>query len=191
MYLIWFPTCLPSSPSSEQLMGENQLTEFRQPVLGAVHKVRQHSLMGWRAGEGLENYWHWMTWGGRGLKNCDISSSVSENSAFFLVLESFSKYLQESIMMTDFEKIITKAMISTCLKSVSIAYINWKMLVYFLVRSYWNAAVSEIGERVPKISEKVLTYFMSDLLEHSRMGVSIHWRLIFPRSSWSKFKVKK
>ena len=23
-------------------MGENQLTEFRQPVLGAVHKVRQH-----------------------------------------------------------------------------------------------------------------------------------------------------
>ena len=23
-------------------MGENQLTEFRQPVLGAVHKVRRH-----------------------------------------------------------------------------------------------------------------------------------------------------
>ena len=35
-------------------------------------------------------------------------------------------------------------------------------------------------ERVPKISEKVLTYFMSGLLEHSRMGVSLHWRLIFP-----------
>ena len=30
-----------------------------------------------------------MTWGGRGLKNCDISSSVFENSAFFWFLKVF------------------------------------------------------------------------------------------------------
>ena len=35
------------------------------------------------------------------------------HSEFFLVLESFSQYFKESIMMTDFEKNITKAMIST------------------------------------------------------------------------------
>ena len=48
-----------------------------------------------------------------------------------------------------------------------------------------------LGRVIPKISENMLTYFMGSLLEHSRMGVSLHWRLIFPRSFRSKFKVKK
>ena len=41
-----------------------------------------------------------------------------------------------------------------------------------------------LGERVPKVSEKVPTYIMSDLLEHSRMGVSIHWRLTLLCNYW-------